>query len=78
MSTNTAVLGKSGFEGFLTRNVRSVHQRLQANWAWRKTYNITYQELTQLTDRDLADLGMMRGDLSRIAKDAADDVVRMS
>ena len=35
-----------------------------------KRYNRTVSELQGLTNRELADLGIMRGDISRIAKDA--------
>ena len=37
---------------------------------WR-VYRQTLNELTALTDRDLADLGLHRGEIDRIARDAA-------
>ncbi|MEQ6203567.1 DUF1127 domain-containing protein [Sulfitobacter sp. HNIBRBA2951] len=38
----------------------------------RKVYNQSLNELYTLTDRDLADLGMCRGDFRRIAREAAE------
>ncbi|MEX0852586.1 MAG: DUF1127 domain-containing protein [Bauldia sp.] len=37
---------------------------------WRK-YRETYDELMRLTDRDLADLGIRRTDIQRIARQSA-------
>lgn len=39
----------------------------------RKVYNATFSELSALTDRDLADLGIPRDDIKRIATEAAYD-----
>ena len=36
---------------------------------WNR-YNITKRELDLLTDRELADLGIMRSDIPRIARDS--------
>lgn len=36
-----------------------------------RIYRRTYNELSGLSDRDLADLGISRYDISRIASDAA-------
>ena len=36
---------------------------------WRR-YRETYNELTRLTDRELADLGINRADIGRIARQA--------
>jgi uncharacterized protein YjiS (DUF1127 family) len=35
----------------------------------RKVFNQTYRELASLTDRELADLGLCRNDIPRIARD---------
>ena len=35
-----------------------------------KRYNRTVSELQGLSNRELADLGIMRGDIARVAKDA--------
>jgi len=37
---------------------------------WRK-YRDTYQELTRLSDRDLRDIGVRRGDIQTIALKSA-------
>jgi uncharacterized protein YjiS (DUF1127 family) len=37
--------------------------------AWRR-YNRTVSELNALTNRELADLGMMRSDIQRVARQA--------
>jgi uncharacterized protein YjiS (DUF1127 family) len=36
-----------------------------------KRYNRTVSELTALSNRELADLGIMRTDISRVAREAA-------
>lgn len=38
----------------------------------RKAYRQTYNELCTMTSRDLADLGMCRGDFRRLSKEASD------
>lgn len=40
----------------------------------RKVYRQSFNELCTLTDRDLADLGLSRGDFRRLAREAADQV----
>ena len=43
-----------------------------ADWAeQRRVYRTTLNELTELSDRDLADLGLHRADLRRVAREAA-------
>lgn len=37
--------------------------------SWKR-YNRTVSELQSLSNRELADLGIMRGDISRIAREA--------
>ena len=39
--------------------------RLFQSW---KRYGLAVQELSQLSDRELADIGITRGDIHRIAK----------
>ena len=41
--------------------------------AWRK-YRETYNELMSLSRRDLADVGIHRGDIRQIARQAAADL----
>ena len=39
---------------------------------WRR-YRLAVRELSQLSDRELADLGIRRADISKIAHDSAHD-----
>ena len=39
--------------------------------ARRRVYRTTYAELAGLTNRELADLGLSRGDIKRISQEAA-------
>ena len=51
-----------------------LHQLRTAFADWteqRRVFRTTLSELSQLTDRDLADLGLYRADLRRVARDAA-------
>lgn len=47
---------------------------MQARLARRKVYNTTYRELAALSNRELADLGLNRSQLRRIAWEAAYEV----
>ena len=40
--------------------------------AWYRRYRRTLEELSQLSDRDLADMGMHRSTIRDVARDAAD------
>ncbi len=42
--------------------------------ARRRVYRDTLHELSRLTDRDLADLGIPRSNIRRLAREAANDV----
>ena len=44
---------------------------LAQRWTRHQLYKTTLAELSQLTDRDLADLGLHRESIRDIAKDAA-------
>ncbi|MDG1067423.1 MAG: DUF1127 domain-containing protein [Sulfitobacter sp.] len=37
----------------------------------RKAYNQTFNELCKMTQRDMADLGLCRGDIRRLSREAA-------
>ncbi len=49
------------------------HKQDQAREALarRRVYRETYHELSMLTDRDLADLGIPRSNIKRLAQEAA-------
>ena len=38
----------------------------------RKIFNQTFNELSQLSERELWDLGLARGDIARVARSAAE------
>jgi len=42
-----------------------------ARWAAYKVYATTKDELAKLSDRELADLGLYRADIARVAREAA-------
>ncbi|MDE2790356.1 MAG: DUF1127 domain-containing protein [Paracoccaceae bacterium] len=44
-------------------------------WRWQVSFRRTLEELNRLSDRDLADLGIVRADLVRVAREAADRAV---
>jgi uncharacterized protein YjiS (DUF1127 family) len=45
---------------------------LRARFAAWRAYRVTLRELSQLTDRDLADIGVCRSDIPAIARRALD------
>ena len=51
--------------------VRAFFQRIGTAWAQQASFRQTYHELDRLTDAELYDLGMARGDITRIAFEAA-------
>ncbi len=51
--------------------------RIRGGLIWRKVYVRTRDELMQLGDRDLADLGIPRSDIKRLAREAADEARRV-
>jgi uncharacterized protein YjiS (DUF1127 family) len=49
----------------------TMFETLRARIASRQLYNRTFSELNALTNRDLADMGIHRSDIDRIARTAA-------
>ena len=65
---------RNGLEVLLDAGRTVFHKgrdRIQDALARRKVYRATYYELSMLTDRDLADLGIPRSDIRRLALEAA-------
>lgn len=60
------------FFGFVARTAAEARTR----HARRRVYRTTYKELSQLSTRQLADLGLTRSGLRRVAWDAAVQTVR--
>lgn len=52
-------------------NIHQKMDRFRDAQAKRKVYRETYHELSMLTDRDLADLGIPRSSIRRVALEAA-------
>jgi uncharacterized protein YjiS (DUF1127 family) len=46
-------------------------EALKTRFSTWKRYNRTVNELSQLSSRELSDLGIGRGDITRIAREAA-------
>jgi len=51
--------------------VANVAMAARTRHARRRVYRTTYGELAGLRDRELADLGLTRGDIKRVAREAA-------
>ena len=66
---NIAITPAAGFAplAWATANLNAARDA----WARRAKYNAVLEELSALTDRELADIGIARGEFHRIARDAA-------
>lgn len=56
----------------LADRLRGVFETYKASRAWVRTYNQTYRELQECSDRELRDLGFHRTDIMEISRKAAD------
>jgi uncharacterized protein YjiS (DUF1127 family) len=65
--TNTARAGNATVRDRATALVRSVQGAIER----RRLYNQTLRELSALTERDLADLGLHRSTITEVAREAA-------
>ncbi len=61
---NTTYAGNSLFA-----RIRTLFQELQDQRALHREYTRTYNELNALSDRDLADIGIGRGDIDTLARE---------
>jgi uncharacterized protein YjiS (DUF1127 family) len=50
---------------------KTMFETLKSRYARWQRYNRTVTELGSLSNRDLADLGILRADITRVARDAA-------
>ncbi|SHJ12874.1 DUF1127 domain-containing protein [Wenxinia saemankumensis] len=64
-ATNTTTLGALRTGGFA-----EFRAALTERWAQHRTYRATFNELSALNDRDLADLGIARSQIRSIALQA--------
>lgn len=55
----------------LADRISGVLAQIKVQIARRSVYNQTVRELVQLTDRELADLGIARADIHAVAHEAA-------
>lgn len=69
MTTQTLQHTGFGFPRFVTTRIDS----LREGWARRARYRATLHELSVLSDRDLADLGIARGNIFALAWDASEE-----
>ncbi len=68
MASMTEIFATSNGAGTRMNNLTT---NLRARWEAHKVYRTTYSELAGLSDRELADLGMHRGNIASIAYEAA-------
>lgn len=66
-ATDNSTLRQSAIGGRLSAILIDIRARM----ARRKVYNTTFRELAALSDRELADLGLNRTEIRRIAWQAA-------
>lgn len=69
-ATDISISTQSG----LTARVSTAFNAARAYFARRAVYNETYSELSALSNRELADLGMSRSEIRRVAMEAANDI----
>ena len=62
-------------EGFVGR-LGEISQMVRESWAHYRIYRQTLAELSALSERELADLGLSRAEIKSTAMHAADDSVR--
>ena len=53
---------------------KSLYRRIRNALVKRKLYNLTVSELEKLSNRELADMGIHRCEIKRVAKEHADRV----
>jgi len=70
--TMTFAEGFYRFEDRLVQRMRASFDEARRQHRMRQVYRQTYDELNALTERELDDLGLARGDISGVARDAAE------
>ena len=56
------------------RRIAAFFDAIALKMRQRKAYRTTYNELCTMTQRDMADLGLCRGDFRRLSREAAEQV----
>lgn len=67
----TSDIFSTGFADGLRARIERALARWADERARRRVYRETYRELARLTDRELADLGIDRGNIDAVAYEAA-------
>jgi uncharacterized protein YjiS (DUF1127 family) len=57
--------------------VMNIFKQLGRIWSQYREFRSTYSELSQLSDTDLKDMGLYRGDIVRIAYGEAENSVKL-
>ncbi len=70
----TLVQNISGFEHELANRLRHARDAYKASRVWARTYNRTFRELQDCSDRELRDLGFQRSDIAEVSRKAADQL----
>ncbi|MEP3847916.1 MAG: DUF1127 domain-containing protein [Paracoccaceae bacterium] len=72
MATTRSLIGSEIIPDALRSFFHQKRDQLRRSLAHRKVFRKTYYELSMLSDRDLADLGIPRSNIRRLAQEAAD------
>ncbi|WP_127115623.1 DUF1127 domain-containing protein [Shimia sediminis] len=67
MTNATIAIAEFGFFNAF----RDFFADLRVTWAERTAFHRTYNELSNLTDRELADIGLRRSDIAEVCAQAA-------
>ena len=59
-----------------SESISIVWENLNKSLQARKKHRQTIKELNQLTDKDLADIGLCRGDINAVAKGSVDHLIK--
>ena len=59
-----------------SESISIVWENLNKSLQTRKKHRQTIKELNQLTDKDLADIGLCRGDINAVAKGSVDHLIK--
>ncbi|MDC3192787.1 DUF1127 domain-containing protein [Amylibacter sp.] len=59
-----------------SESISIVWENLNKSLQARKKHRQTIKELNQLTDKDLADIGLCRGDINAVAKGSVDNLIK--
>lgn len=61
---------KSIYDAIIESKMRSAHQHIKKEMMKRKLYRETHNELSKLTEKELNDIGLTRGEIHSVAMEA--------